>query len=202
MTRNHFELTHASTFNRLLINSHPTPCCIEILNRLYERFYQCIERYSRVLFVRIDVHFPLHYNCDDPDKVFRLFMADYARERREEAGLKHYVWRKHWKNGQLPHWHIVLLFNGHFTRNAHEHLSKAEKCWGRILGVPGAGGLINWCRPRQANHLPNGVLLERGSIVFNAYLAHCFYWASYLAQHRPSILPLNSRSYGYSNLLP
>ncbi len=201
MRKPHFELTHDSTFNSLPINSYLSSCRIDILNCLYERFMQSLERYSRVLFVRMDVHFPTNYMCDDPDKIFRLFMADYARERRKNAGLVHYVWRKHCENSGLPHFHIVLLFNGHFTRNEHLHLSKAEERWGCILGIPEAKGLIDWCRSRQSGHLDNGILLERKADTFHSFFAHCFYWGSYLAQHRQYRFPVNSRTYGASTLL-
>ncbi len=196
----HYNLTRDPTFNGLPINSIKHPCRQDILQCLYDRFRDALDHSRRVFFIRFDLHFPINYITDNPDKLFRDFMLDFSRNRRS-YGLLHYIWRKHQESSIYPHYHIVLLFDFDKTRSINTPLKEAERRWGKHLGIPNAQGLVDWCLPRQQGHLPNGVMMDRNSSSFHLYVQHCFHWASYLAQERPGNMPLNSHGFSGSQIV-
>jgi hypothetical protein len=195
----HFQLTDQPVFHGLPIMTAVYPCRHDILGFIHDRFADSLSRYCRVFFMRLDVHFPINCSLEDPDRVFRLFISDYARSRRNH-GLIHYIWRKQQDHSRYPHFHILLLFDGHQTQIIYGHLKDAEERWARSLGIPTASGLVDYCLPRQGHHLPNGVMLDKRSPAYEQYVAHCFRWASYMGQYRQTDLPLNSRCFGGSTL--
>ncbi len=173
----------------------------DILDALHKRFNDAINRYTYVFFMRMDVLFPGDFQTSDPTGVFERFLADFTRSLRSQRILLHYIWAAELKDSTLPHYHIVLLLNGHNTGSIYDHLKNAEQRWARQLNIPSARGLIEYCQDTQDGQWRNGIMLRRNGEDFQEKFEYAFRWSSYLAKtSQKADLPTYARAYSCSRL--
>ena len=200
------QITYQKTFKGLEINTDPEReqgCYLDILETLFTQLCHATNRYSRICFIRFDVHFPRNYYSVNPEGDFRRFIADLIRALKVKGLAPRYLWREALgEKADLPHLHVVLLLKGHDIKSPYPFFKEAEKRWARHLGLCTAKGLIDWCPPRNPNHLPNGIRLDKSLNNFPYLFGRVFKWGSYLAKTREDELNPNCRSFGYSQFDP
>ena len=136
----------------------------EYLERLHNTINRVVHRHSKFFAIRVDLHFPQYYlpygqeifsneYLDAFIKSLRKRLQRLAAEK-QQAGVRvhdmsfEYVWaRECGPSSDKPHYHLLLLFNGHAFNSlghfssAHESLyNRIGESWGEALGVHVAEG--------------------------------------------------------------
>lgn len=170
----------------------------EYLEKLSCTIMRSVQTYSKVFAVRVDLRFPQYYAPYDMKtfsneylrrfiKVLRDRLQRYKAGKQQSGQRVHnlkfeYVWaREYGPSSDRPHFHLLLLFNGHAFNslgqfsNDHESLyNRIGESWGEALGVHVAEG-------RKFTHFP-----EIGQYLIDSknydHIAQLFHRTSYLAK--------------------
>jgi len=170
----------------------------EYLERLHCAIQRATQRNSKVFVARVDLHFPQYYSAIGQEassneylhsftKTLRRRLYKYSEEKRRSGHRVHdvnfaYVWaREYGPFCNKPHFHLLLLFNGHAFNslghfsNAHESLfNRIGESWAEVLGLHVVEGSKIVHFPRDSQYL-----LDSGN---QEQLAQVFCRASYLAK--------------------
>lgn len=170
----------------------------EYLERLRCTINRAVQASSKVFAVRVDLRFPQYYNPWGEEALSNEHLHVYIKtlrgkfrrrkNRMQKAGQRthdmvfEYVWaREYGPMSNRPHYHLLLLFNGHAFNtlghfsNEHESLfNYIGESWGAALGIHVAEG-------RKFTHFPEAGqywIASRSS----DQVAMVFRRASYLAK--------------------
>ena len=160
----HLTLHTQPTYKGLPLENCQSGFVAEYLERLHCTLKHSIQRYSKLFAVRIDLHFPQYYSRCDQEvfsnddlhafiKTLRRKLLKYKAQKQKAGQRVHdmdfeYVWaREYGPSSNKPHFHLLLLFNGHAFNtlghfsNDHESLyNRIGESWGEALGVHVAEG--------------------------------------------------------------
>jgi hypothetical protein len=194
----HLNLHTQSTFNDLPILSCAGGFVREYLDRLYRTMHIALERNSKVFAVRVDLHFPRYYFPSLQETFSNEYLHVFIKSLRQKLqGLKvkkqlagvrahdmgfEYVWaREYGPNSDKPHFHLLLLFNGHAFNSlghfssTHESLyNRIGESWGEASGVHVAEGSKHTPFPEIGQYLMDSKDPDK--------VAQVFCRASYLAK--------------------
>lgn len=194
----HLALHTQSTYEGLPLLNIQGGFVGEYLEQLHRTISRSVQCYTKVFAVRVDLRFPQYYVPYGQEvlsngylqlfiKVLRYRLQRYKVEKQRSGQRVHnmdfeYVWaREYGPNSDKPHFHLLLLFNGHAFNslghfsNTHESLyNRIGESWGEALGVHVAEGC-------KFTHFP-----EIGQYLVDSkdpdQLAQMFCRASYLAK--------------------
>lgn len=132
------------------------------LTKLSQVITGCLDIYSRVFAVRVDLHLPqtnwqgepdipLCFPRPDPAVITRFFaslksqlLADHNRKgRRGQSAFPAYIWVREQDSSANPHYHVVLLFNkdiyaflGDYRNAEADNMAfRIQRAWCRALGL-------------------------------------------------------------------
>lgn len=170
----------------------------QYLERLHSAINHTVQSYSRVFAVRVDLHFPQYYVPRQQDvfsneylhsfiKVLRRRLRNYKSEKQRAGCRVHsvdfeYIWtREYGPESGRPHFHLLLLFDGHAFNSLGHYSSNRESLYNRIVE---SWAEVLGCHVSEGGkyvHFPDDgqYLLNSGG---QDLLAHLFYRASYLAK--------------------
>jgi hypothetical protein len=194
----HLKLFTGEVYKGLPVYVHPDGLVLNYLDCLYNVIHSSSSKYSKVFAVRVDLRFPRSYYSLDQESLsneylhifircLRHKLQRYQAERQQlgyrvhDAGFK-YVWaREYGPNSGRPHFHLLLLFNGHaFNRvgqfsSARENLyTRIRESWAESLGLHLSEGA------RFAHFSDGGQYLIHSKCSEN--LTALFYRGSYLTK--------------------
>lgn len=171
----------------------------EYLERLYVAIESAVERYTKVFAVRVDLHFPSYYcpvssGYDFSNNNLQLFIKSLSyqlkkyRDRKKNLGQRvhdvnfKYAWAREGAfQGDKPHFHLLLLFNGHAFNTLgdfsddHESLyNRIRAAWAKVLGlhVSEYGGFVHF--PKNGQYILDSME--------HAQVGDLFYRVSYFAK--------------------
>lgn len=170
----------------------------EYLDRLYCTIHRAAQRYSRVFAVRLDLHFPQYYSSIEQENLsneylhtfirsLRCQLKKYSSQKKRLGQRVHdvsfeYVWaRECGADSRKPHFHLLLLFNGHafntlgqFTADYESLYNRIGEAWGGALGLHVSEG-------GKFVHFPDigQYMIQAGNM---DQLAEVFHRASYLTK--------------------
>lgn len=131
----------------------------EYLERLRCTLFRVVERYSKVFAVRVDLRFPNSYLPGGQEILSNVFLHSFIKQLRnnlrrykvekQQLGLRvhsmdfEYVWaREYGPHSNKPHFHLILLFNGHafnslghFSSDHESLFNRIGEAWGAALGI-------------------------------------------------------------------
>jgi len=170
----------------------------EYLERLHHTLTHFNQRHSKVFAVRVDLLFPQCYvSCEGEVysnkylnhfiKALRCRLLRYKAGKQQNGQRAHslkfeYVWaRECGPSSDRPHFHLLLLFNGHafnslghFSNDYESLYNRIGESWGEVLGIHVAEG-------NKFTHFP-----EIGQYLIDTknfdHVAKLFCRASYLAK--------------------
>lgn len=199
-------ITYNSTYHKSPILVYPDQqlgCQEDILQSLEKLFIHMTNKYSKVLFIRFDVRYPVNYQLQKipANKLFSSFMAALARYYQRQGYDPHYLWAREESEGLNPHYHVVLMLDGHKSKFYMPVLKKAEELWRYQLNQ-NAKGLIFYCnQDNNGNSQENGICIRKDRADYWEIYKRCFRWASYLAKaSSKKHTPYYTRQYGLSRL--
>ena len=159
-------------------------------------------KWARTFVVRFDVRFPNGY----PNTGLNTEISELMRRVKEHYthhGIRcHYVWVREIKGSDLPHYHVVMMFDGHRINSGWHVLARVQATWNRIVQMD-MNGLIHLC---TADHRDGGVMLERpsselGFEQFQSVYADTTQWLEYMAKmDGKGMAPKSVRDYQGSQL--
>lgn len=194
-----------------------------IVNRLRELFDWMLDHHSKVLFLRFDLRFPWGGQFPSDNTHLMAFTENYTYVLRCRGLDPRYLWvREQTEFSTPPHYHFVVLLNGHRTQSIRGHLALAADTWASTLGLPSpyhgqygdldvedpytgglsSDGLVHFCL-RGGRPFPheNGVMIRKDQPDWEAKRAYCVDWGMYLAKKASkSFTPFGVRSFGSSRL--
>lgn len=121
----------------------------KILNALNTILNDYIDRHSKTLVIRMDVHPPEEA---DPNMIMKFNHRLIETEKYHGNDPAYITAREVKKNGKV-HYHMALFLNGQKTENTHYHFEYAK----RILNNVAPGGYINYCNDGHRN----GIIINR-----------------------------------------
>ncbi|TWI61442.1 uncharacterized protein DUF3296 [Desulfobotulus alkaliphilus] len=179
----------------------------DLLEKTLHLMTHMTNKHNKVLFVRLDLHFP--YASPDLDttdnyalSAFLKLLKEYYTYHKIEL---HYIWvREQAALTQHPHYHCVFLLNGNRIQHAYSLLERATTIWHRVVG--GSAGLVHYCTSgtngimiRRPSSLATGDTLAGQQAEYEQTFNHCFEWASYLAKvNQKQYTPGGVRRFGVS----
>lgn len=197
--RPHLTLYYEHFYNQLPVMTQRGPLVKDYLKRLHEVILEALMEDAKVFAVRVDLRFPQFYWPPEGDtlsnearqqfiKILRQKLAAYEREVAEQGGRRHpahlrYAWaREHDKGQNKPHFHLLLLFNGHAFNTMGSYTSNANNLYNRICDSwAEALGLVDMEGRGLAEVPENGqYLVHRGN---ERELQKLFLRASYLTKY-------------------
>lgn len=170
----------------------------EYLERLRCTVFRVIQRHSKVFAVRVDLRFPNNYFPGEQEVLSNTFLNSfikhlrnnlrrYKAEKQQFGERVHsvdfeYVWaREYGPDSNKPHFHIILLFNGHafnslghFSSDHESLFNRIGEAWGAALGMHVAEGSKLAHFPKDGQYLINSRDWKQ--------VAQVFCRASYLAK--------------------
>ena len=177
---------------------------IGILERIERQFDHAVSEKDRAFVFRMDLHFPEGMDVQKDNGHFCSFTAAFMKHLSRKGLEPQYFAVREQDKRENPHYHMGVILDGQKTRNAYNHLHKAELLWEHELGVTqdGKQGLVNFCDKdkKTGEHVRNGIMLERGDENFDLALGNCFLRASYMAKVNQKNTPKGQREYFASRL--
>jgi hypothetical protein len=119
-------------------------------NNLVERMEQVIERYSRILVVRVDLAYPLKHQDQVGIQEFNEDMQVLRTRLRDKdkifSGLIEYAWALEQGKDKGYHCHLLLVYKGHEHQKAYGIAKRIGDIWGNI--TRGKGCYFNCHDPK------------------------------------------------------
>jgi len=194
----HLTLHAQPTYEKLPVLNCTGGMVSKYLERWYLTLNHTTQRYSKVFAVRVDLQFPRYYSsigCQVlSNESLHVFIKSLKHrlkqysDQRKRSGQHlystdfYYVWaREYGSDSDTPHFHLMLLFNGHAFNTLGRFSSERESLYNRIgdswaeaLGMHNAEGV-------KFIHFPDNCQYLLGSRD-QKQLAQVFYRGSYLTK--------------------
>lgn len=120
-----------------------------------------LRRHSKVMPVRFDLHYPKNEVMGTTNTDISRFIAKVV-QRFKRAGLDPaYAWVREQAGSHNPHYHCLLLLNGHKTRSSNMVFNVAEQLWGSTIGRDARGLVIRCNKNRNGEYQTNGDIIHR-----------------------------------------
>lgn len=194
----HLSLHTDSTYKGLPVLNCPGGLVSEYLDRLYKNIHAAIQKHSRTFAVRVDLHFPKYYSPLGQEvlsnqylgvfvKALRRRLQRYKKDKQRRGYRVHdvkfdYIWvRESGPESGKPHFHLLLLFNGHafntlgrFSDDCESLYNRIGEAWAEALGLHASEGVKYLYIPSDGRYMVQSECWEQ--------LADLFRRASYLAK--------------------
>lgn len=164
------------------------PVIENIMDKYHDTLEQSLAAHSKVMQVRLDLRYPENGYTTPDSKHIHDFNYNLKRNiARQKCAGDHdpdpkLIWVREQNRSEHPHYHVLLLVNGNAMRNPHSIFEKADRLWGRALGVDPTGLVHHCTKGRHGNKQENGIMIRRGTADEAAQRAKCEQQASYLAK--------------------
>lgn len=198
-------MANSTNFNNLFYQ--------EIITFHENHLTNMISKYSKVLQIRLDIHYPqngIKYNS----KCIRDFTENFTRDLKrnyplvllgQKRSIGHKAIRRHnvdprliWvseKSGSCNnHYHFIILVNGHAMWKVYGILKRAERQWANALKLNSVAGLIH--RTKK-----NFVLIKKHSAQFTEQMNKAHQQSLYLAKKTTKLNEKHARKFSGTRLL-
>lgn len=141
-------------------NDGAFPVIPQIQEKATQLFDAYQQRHSKVLSVRLDIHYPTNYDTahgnEDIAKTMAKVVQTFARRGLDPA----YIWVREQDTSEHPHYHCQLFLDGQKTRSAQMVYDVTERHWQNTIGTD-SKGLVHHCNGTQEQPLENGEVISR-----------------------------------------
>lgn len=128
--QSHLFLFSGDTYKGFPVYQHEDGLVLNFLDRTYDAISAAINKHSRIFAVRVDLHFPYYFSASGGElfsnnyletfiKMLRRELKHYAETGKKLGRRRHsvefdYIWtREYGPRSEKPHFHLLLIFNGH-----------------------------------------------------------------------------------------
>lgn len=139
-----YTLTTLPSYEGMAVQTQKGPLVLEYLTKLHRTMGLTWNHYPRFVGIRCDLRLPLHGSLSPgmfTNEVISRFVESYKakiRHNREMAwrrGIPHdsvvrFCWAREFGQQQRPHWHMLMLLNGHaFNSLGYIGSDRDNMCW-------------------------------------------------------------------------
>lgn len=170
-------------------------CAIDALLEDY------LNRHSKTLVVRFDIHYPENYPMVSGNKEISACIAYVVKKYKRQGLDPSYIWVREQHRSIHPHYHCALFLNGQKVKGYRHVFQNVEGAWGRTLGCS-ISGCINYCLSDDDSDY-NGKMIRRdaGPVIFDIRRNEVRHQLSYLAKAHTKELSYDGlRNFGCSNI--
>ena len=154
----------------------------EILYSLGTLLNFYVEKHSKALVVRFDIHYPQGYTEQSRNADISNCMSYVIKKYKRYGYDPYYMWvREQTEQSQHCHYHCVLFLDAQKVLKYSHIFQDVEQAWGRALGYP-VTGCVHDCINEKHDY--NGKVIRRdaGADAFHARCQEVFEQLSYLAK--------------------
>lgn len=186
--KNKGEKTFEKDYKGLSINTNENKgqaCQTQVLYKLHAHREDMLNKHSKVMQVRLDLHYPTDNSITPSSQHLEDFTYNLQRKlKREKIQGGHQVDPRlitvsEQNSSNNPHIHGVLLVNGNAKQNYYPLLQEAEQQWKQALKTENQG-LVDYCNKLGEN----GIIMDRNKDDLQEKINECSYQASYLAKEK------------------
>ena len=194
----HLNLFTGDNYNGLPVLRCRGGLVVEYLDKIYNVIQHSLQKHSRIFAVRVDLHFPHYYHPIEQEVFSNHYLQSFVkavrhrlrqyRVNKQRVGQRvhdvdfDYVWaREISAESDKPHFHLLLLFNGHafntlgsFTNEQESLYNRIGEAWAEALGIHVAEGARYVPFPVNGQYLLNSGRRKQ--------LEELFHRASYLTK--------------------
>jgi len=143
-----FKLVHQWDYDQLILNRS-----IELLN-----FY--LTKHSKALVVRFDLTFPHDHQQVFTNELMSKFIQKMIQKYKRDGRDPYYMWARETSHGLHPHYHCVILLNGHKTIHFNHVFENAKSLWGSTLNTDISGQVHHCMSNSYCAGFKNGIMIE------------------------------------------
>ena len=189
--------TTSNLFNNRPINTgkyNEYQCIKEYLQKIDSLMANALQKHSKVMMFRMDLRFPVAAHClVDHATLVSNFIESLTRNLKYNKLDPYYLWTREQEGSINPHYHLMILVDGHKNQKPHKSLNLAQELWSKqftILNCQGVNNLVYMCDYQCC-------MINRNS---QESINKAFYWASYLAKVNTKTITSSYRSIGHSRV--
>lgn len=200
----HLNVTYESSYEGMPINTNKEKnqgCITEILELQKGILDDQIAKHNKVHVLRFDLRFPQGICVPDDNSAISTFCDTYTRNLKNNGADPKIVWAREQSREKHQHYHCMLAVDGNKHQEPHNLLKKAEKYWGKAVGMAGpAKGQVDYCnKGREGNRVDNRYNIRSDDPNKDKVYADCFYRCSYMAKvNTKGYQPKEKHTYGGS----
>lgn len=174
---------------------------LDPLNRLLQVY---IEKHSKILVVRFDIHFPINYTKEHSNSYISETIACVVKKYKRQNLDPMYFWVMEQHQSIHPHYHVVLFLDGQKVCSYGHVFNTVKKAWAHALGQD-VIGCIHHCNitNNKLDMQRNGLQIRRcdGAENMQAQVQRVVNQISYLAKENTKAHENDGlRNFGMSRL--
>ncbi len=176
-----------------------------ILHSLTNLLQQYVEKHSKALVVRFDVHYPMAYPVIQDNYHISEALAYLIKIYKRQGLDPKYFWVREQGRSIHHHYHVVIFLDGQKIRSYSHVFHKIEEIWGRALQCD-VKGCIHHCNRDYDGSIDmnrNGLCVRRcdGPEKMQEQMQAVYNQISYLAKTETKVFNNNGiRNFGMSRL--
>ena len=181
-------------------------CYKDILDKNIDMLEHATDKYTRILYMRMDLHYPQHVDCKD-NTYLKDFLNSYVKDAKRKGLNPMYTFATEKSKNEKLHHHLNFCFSAKKIKSIKQPINKATELWDSRFYDDGINhGLVDNCTKNKKgiSHV-NGIRLIRKNKEpiteeYNDKLNNCVRISSYTAKENSKDLPKNINSFGGSKL--
>ncbi len=151
----------------------------------YQLLEYYVEKHSKVLVVRFDLHFPITFPHVHTNQYISETIAYIVKKYKRDCLDPMYYWAMERKQGMHPHYHVVLFLDGQKVKTYKHVFHNFEDTWSRHLNTD-VSGCVHHCNVTNGriDMNRNGLMIRRcdGPEKMQEQMQNVYNQISYLAK--------------------
>lgn len=200
------QILTGNNFNGYEVLSLKSGLYKDILERQKSIMEHSLQRHSKVMQVRFDLHYPSDGSIVPSSDDISDFSYNFTRRLKRMNVSSHrvdprYLWARELHRSDFPHYHFLLWVNANAMQDKYTIFDMATDAWCNVLNTD-ARELINFCiNKKRPSRYDNGILINRNSEDCEYAKNVAFRAGSYLAKvaYKDSLNKFE-RKYNYSRV--
>ena len=180
-------ITNEKEFKNLEILLYPSGMYVDILECQYSLMTYALQKHSKVMQVRFDLHYPSDGSIIPNDGDISTFSYNFSRRLSRMCISSHrldpyYLWAREMAGAIYPHYHFLVWINANAIQHMYTIFKIATVVWDNILNA-NKSSLVHHCLNKNRNHkYYNGIIIDRNSDEYGYSLQEAFRSGSYLSK--------------------
>lgn len=141
-------------------NNTDYPVMEHIQNRITTLLNSYMNKHSKALITRLDIRYPQGHGEVQGNKDISQAMEMAMQELRRRGLDPKNAWVREQNESPHPHYHAMIILNGHKTQSPYLAQQTIQKHWGNTIGADPTG-LVDHCNGSPDNPHENGKVITR-----------------------------------------
>lgn len=180
-------ITNEKEFKNLEILSYPSGMYVDILECQYSLMTHALQKHSKVMQVRFDLHYPSDGSIIPNDGDISTFSYNFSRRLSRMCISSHrldpyYLWVREIAYASYPHYHFLVWINANAIQHMYTIFNIVGDVWDNVLNTD-ESRLVHYCLNKSRDpKYDNGIIIDRNSDNYGYSLQEAFRSGSYLSK--------------------